>query len=285
MDLVFILTLLLIAFFVGIIGSMLGVGGGVILIPILTLGLKISVHTAVGTSIVAVIATSCAAAFFYIGERITNIRLGMLLEVATTTGGIAGALIAVIINPQLLAVLFGAVLVYASIYVILKREENGIHQSEVGSDRSKKMRLSSGYYDEALQTQVGYHVQRIPEGILASFLAGNISGLFGVGGGIVKVPVMNLIMKIPMKAVVATSNFMIGVTAAASAYIYYSQGFVNPLITVPVAMGVFLGALIGTRIVGKTKGSVLKLIFGIILAYFAIAMLINVLGVTIFPSI
>lgn len=281
MEPVSLLVLLIIALVAGVFGALLGLGGAVIIIPAFTLILNLPIHTAIGASIVAVIATSSAAATVYVGERITNIRLGMLLEVGTTVGAMTGALLATSLNTMVLSLVFGFVALYGAVYMILTRkkeaEEGVVAGSEIQPDR---FGLAGEYYDGALDTRIAYRVRGLGKGMAFSVLAGEVSGMLGVGGGIIKVPVMHYFMKIPMKVATATSNFMIGVTAVASAYIYYSRGFVDPLLTVPTAIGVFVGAQAGSRIAYRVRGATTRNIFALVLLYISIRMILEGVGVT-----
>jgi uncharacterized membrane protein YfcA len=260
-----ILAILAIAFGVGLVGSMLGLGGGVLIIPILTIFLGVPIKTAIGTSIISVIATSSAAGAVYVSHGMTHTRLGMVLEVATTLGALAGGITAVLISPRWLEGIFGLVLLYVVYSMQRLPSGEGIGQP-TGT-------LEASYLDPLTSQQVTYGVRHLPFGLGASFLAGNVSGLLGIGGGIIKVPIMTLIMGIPLKAAVATSNFMIGVTAATSAVIYYARGYVDPQIAVPTALGVLLGAQLGSRLGSRARSVTLRRLFQVLLAIFAVQML------------
>jgi len=280
MDVLFVVIALIGAAIAGVFGSLLGLGGGIIIVPVLTIGLKVDIKTAIGASIVAVIATSSAAATVYVHERITNIKLGMILETATTIGAIVGALIVVYVNKQILAAAFGMVLIYAAFYMTLKLE-NTISGSSSEKDNGKakdNLRLSGRYYDKTIDKTVEYKVKNLQRGLVASYAAGNLSGMLGIGGGIVKVPAMNVWMKVPMKAAVATSNFMIGVTGVASAYIYYANGLISPVITAIVAVGVFLGASFGSRIANRIRTEMIRKAFIVVVSIMAVTMFLRALG-------
>ncbi len=253
-----------IGLFVGILGSMLGIGGGVLLIPILTGLLNLPIKVAIGTSIVSVIATSSAAGSVYVGRGMSHTRLAMLLEIATTLGAMAGGITAVLISGRALSGIFALVLLYVS-YSMGRARIEDVNAQPTGL-------LDTSYTDPLSGKQVNYGVRNLPAGMGASFLAGNISGLLGIGGGVVKVPVMTLIMNMPMRAAVATSNFMIGITAATSAVIYYQHGYVNPQFAVPTALGVLFGAQLGSRLGGRIQSGRLKQIFRWLLLLFAIEM-------------
>ncbi len=261
-----IILIFVVALAVGILGSMLGIGGGVLLIPLLTGLFGIPIKNAIGASIVSVIATSSAAGAVYVGHDLSHTRLAMILEIATTLGALAGGITAVLISPNLLEGIFAAVLLYVVFSMRrLPREENA-HTHPTGT-------LDTRYIDPSNGQEVVYGVDRLPAGMAASFFAGNVSGLLGIGGGIIKVPIMSLVMHMPMRAAIATSNFMIGVTAATSAVIYYQRGFIDPQIAIPTALGVLAGAQIGARIGGRVRSHRLKQIFQGLLLIFAIQML------------
>jgi uncharacterized protein len=260
-----LLPIFLIALAIGLLGSMLGIGGGVLIIPLLTLLFDVPIKTAIGASIVSVIATSSAAGAVYVGHGMTHTRLAMILEIATTLGALAGGITAVLLDPRYLFLLFGVVLLYV-VYSMRKMPQ------DEGGNRPTGL-LDTTYVDPLAGRPITYGVQHLPAGMAASFLAGNVSGLLGIGGGIIKVPIMSIVMGMPLKAAIATSNFMIGVTAATSAVIYYGRGLIDPQIAVPTALGVLVGAQIGPRIGGKARSRTLKLVFQGLLLVFAIQMI------------
>lgn len=253
---------------------MVGLGGGVFLIPLLTLWVGVPIHAAIGASIVAVIATSSAGAVSYLHEHLTNVRLAMTLETTTVSGAILGGLTAAHLSRSLLSAIFAVALVAVGVSMLRRREEIGGQGEVAGS-----LRLGGEYYDQALGRQVRYGVRNLPVGLLVSFLAGNVSGLLGIGGGVIKVPAMVLAMGVPMRAAVATSNFMIGVTAVGSAFVYYSRGFVLPEVAVPTAIGVFLGSTVSARLAARMRGRRLELIFALLLLFFAAEMFLDVAGI------
>jgi uncharacterized membrane protein YfcA len=271
MDILTFFLLVLLAIVAGLIGAILGLGGGIIIVPGLTLLFHYDVKIAIATSLVSVIATSSAAATVYVAERLTNIRLGMTLEVATTIGALAGGLTAVYISGRYLYFIFAAVLIYAGVNMIRRREASVISDETIASESS----INGSFTDPTTGKTVCYAVDRIPTGMLGSAGAGILSGLLGVGGGIIKVPLMNLVMRIPMKACIATSNFMIGVTAATGALVYWSSGLVNPVITAPVAIGVIIGARLGTMMVGRMHTRALRLAFVVLIAITAVQMVLR----------
>jgi len=269
----------------GLAGSFLGIGGGIFLVPFLTLGLQVDPRVAIATSLVAVIATSSGAASVYVRDRITNLRLGMFLEIATTVGAILGALVAIYIDPRALFLLFGVVSAYAAVYMARTREtaKDRAERAAPASETPDRLRLASVYLDPEDRAMYRYRVARPLAGFGASAVAGSVSGLLGVGGGFVKVPVMHVLMRVPMKAAVATSNFMIGVTAAASAFIYYSSGFLDPGLAAMAVLGVLAGTVAGTRLMLHTKPHRIRLVFAGFLLVIGAVMALRAFGVGVVP--
>jgi uncharacterized protein len=267
----------------GAFGSMLGIGGGVLIIPALVLGFDVPVHVAVATSLVAVIATSSAATSVYVGRGLTNMRLGMTLELATTLGGIAGGLLAATLPAKTLLIVFALFLVPIAVLLVRGKTERGeaVDAPAAARGRSDRTRRGLGgvYYNARTDEFLAYETRNLPIGMGLSLVAGGLSGLLGVGGGILKVPAMNLAMGIPLRVAAATSNFMIGVTAAASLVIYVQRGLLDPLISAPVALGVTGGALVGTYIAPKVSSLLLARIFAVLLALIAVQTLLRALGV------
>ena len=263
------LLIFVISIIVGVLGSMLGIGGGVFLIPLLTGIVGLSIKTAIGASIISVIATSSAAGAVYIGRGLTHRRLAMVLEIATTLGALAGGITAILLSPNVLAGIFGAVLLYVA-YSMGKG-----YRGTADATPSTSGLLDTTYTDPLTGQPVSYGVHNFPSGMAASFLAGNISGLLGIGGGVIKVPVMNLVMKMPLRACIATSNFMIGITAATSAIIYYQHGYIDPTAAIPAALGILIGAQAGSRIGSRVRSAWLKRMFRWILLIFAAQMFIK----------
>ncbi len=270
-ELVQFLIILPLAASAGFFGALFGLGGGIILIPAITLLLGYPVKDAVAASAISVIATSTAAASAYVAERIVNVRLGMTLELATTTGALVGSLVAVYIAPQFLYFIFSAVLVYAGISMARGRRTVS-DETVIDLDRAG---LNGSYTDPATGRNVIYEVKKLPLGMFGSSIAGLMSGLLGVGGGIIKVPVMNSVMGVPLKAAIATSNFTIGVTAATAAAVYWSHGMIKPEIAAPSAIGVLIGARLGTRVAGKLRSKVLRYGFVIFVAITAVQMVLK----------
>lgn len=275
MSIAVLLILAVVAFLAGLGGSYLGVGGGVFLIPFMTLALGVQIKVAIATSLIGVIATSSGAASVYVRDHLTNLRLAMFLEVATTLGAIAGALVALRIPGEDLYVVFGIVVLYAAVTMLRVRETARQRAYQAGDEPplTKYLNLSSVYFDQEDQGVYRYRVERPLAGFGISAAAGVFSGLLGVGGGFIKVPAMNVLMRVPMKAAVATSNFMIGVTAAASAFIYYSQGLVDPGLAAMVIIGVFTGTNLGTRLLSHAKASNVRFVFSIFLGALGTAMI------------
>lgn len=266
--------ILLISVFAGFIGSLLGLGGGIIITPALTLLLGIDIKYAIGASIVSVIATSSGSAIAYLRDKITNVRAGMFLEIATTTGALTGAVIAGLVSTRYLYLIFGFLLLYSAVNMFKKRNQE-LPQKFPENPMSDKLKLNGSYYDKALGQTVDYHVTGIYGGFGMMYAAGIISGLLGIGSGVFKVMAMDSFMKLPMKVSTATSNFMIGVTAAASAGIYLTRGNIDPKIAAPVALGVLLGAAVGTKVMQRLKSTTLRLVFIPVLLYVSVEMIMK----------
>src|SRR5881397_3141873 len=250
-----LLLLAVAAFLAGLAGSYLGIGGGVFLIPFMTLALGIDIKVAIDTSLIGVIATS--------------------------SGSIAGAVVGILVPNVYLYLTFGVVVLYAAASMVRVAEtakDRAYRGGEEERPLVKRLNLSSVYFDQEDQGVYRYRVERPGAGFGASAAAGVFSGLLGVGGGFIKVPAMNILMRVPMKAAVATSNFMIGVTAAASAFIYYSQGLVNPQLAAMVIVGAFTGTNLGTRLLVRSKAANVRFLFAVFLAGLGIAMAARALG-------
>ena len=244
----------------GLIGALAGVGGGILVIPVLTLGFGVDIRLAVGASIVSVIATSSGAAAAYVRDRMTDMRVGMFLELATTTGAVCGALLAAVVAPAFLYVLLGVVLLSSAAMQATRLGEE-TPPTDPPSALASRLRLESSYPDRKLGREVPYSARRVPLGFALMWIAGVVSGLLGIGSGVLKVLAMDGAMRLPMKVSSATSNFMIGVTAAASAGIYLSRGDVDPRIAAPVALGVLAGAVVGARLLQHISNGAVRLIF------------------------
>ena len=269
-----VLIIFLVSIVAGFVGALFGLGGGVLIIPFLTLVEGVPVPLAVGASIVSVVATSSASAATYVQDHLTNLRLGMFLEIGTVAGAITGAFVSVFLPASALFILFGIILLYATMVMIRAR---GIDfPANVRPDKTSRiLALGSQYDDQSLNRVVKYEVTRTPLTVFIGYFAGIVSGLLGVGGGIINVPTMNLVSKVPVKVASATSNFMIGVTAAASASVYLLRGDVNPLLAAPLIVGVAGGALLGTRVLKVTPPTRVKVAFGILLAAISLLMILK----------
>jgi len=246
----FTLIILVGSCFAGLLGSLTGLGGGFIIIPLLTVFLHVDIHYAIGASLVSIIATSSGSAAAYVKEGITNMRLGMFLEVATTLGAVTGAMVAVYFPTNLLAILLGVILITSALLTLRKKAVQVVHQKNI---LAEKLKFNGSYPGE--NGTVEYSVSRIGGGFVMMLFAGLLSGLLGIGSGALKVLAMDNIMRIPFKVSTTTSNFMIGVTGAASAVVYLQRGYIEPSISMPVVIGVLTGALVGSKILVKTKSS------------------------------
>lgn len=266
------ILIFLFAIIAGLIGALLGLGGGIVIIPFLTLVLGIPIHEAIGASIVSVIATSSGSAIAYVRDKITNIRIGMFLETATTVGAITGAFIATHISVKALYITFALLMLYSAVTMTRKRNAGYVEGQTTEAPLARRLKMSGQYLDKATRTEIHYKVANIFPGWLVNYIAGILSGLLGIGGGAFKVLGMDVFMKLPMKVSTATSNFMIGVTAAASAGVYFTRGDINPVIAGPVALGVLIGALAGTQLMVRLHSKTLRTLFVPVLLYVAIQM-------------
>ncbi len=245
----------------GLLGALTGLGGGVVIVPVLALLFKVDIRYAIGASLVSVIATSSGAAVAYVREGLSNIRIGMFLEVATTLGALLGAYLVARVSGHGIAVLFGIVLLYSAFATFRQRAEP-LPTCQI-DPLAKRLELSGTY--PTLNGVETYSAQRVPLGFGIMFLAGTLSGLLGIGSGAVKVLAMDQAMKLPFKVSTTTSNFMIGVTAAASAGIYLARGYINPGIAMPVMLGVLAGSLLGTHILVRVRVATLKSFFALVI--------------------
>jgi uncharacterized membrane protein YfcA len=263
----------------GAFGSLLGLGGGILIVPLLTLGFGLSLPEAVGVSLVSVIMTSSAAAGVYLEKHVANLRLGMTLELFTALGALVGGSIAFVLDERLLSVLFAGLLAYVAFTMArAPSQEHGPEISSLDEDVEADDEEDSPA-ERALDrlSGEGYRVRNLGRGIVGSTGAGVASALFGIGGGIIKVPLMNLAMGVPLRVATATSNLMIGITAAASAVIYLVRGEIDPYVAGPIAIGVFLGATLGSRVSHRIDLRYLRLLFVVVLLYTAFQMLMRAL--------
>lgn len=252
----------------GLLGALTGLGGGVVIVPVLTLLFHIDIRYAIGASLVSVIATSSGAAAAYVREGFSNVRIGMFLEIATTLGALVGAYLTALASPNIIGFIFGAVLLYSA-YASLSSHPAAAHREP----NVLALRLNlQGSYPVSTGTE-SYVAQNVPGGFSLMFVAGALSGLLGIGSGAVKVLAMDRAMRLPFKVSTTTSNFMIGVTAAASAGIYLSRGYISPGLAMPVMLGVLVGSLAGTRILVKARVKTLRLIFAGVIVLLGIEMI------------
>lgn len=276
------LLMLLVGIFAGIMGAILGIGGGMIVTPIVTLAMGLDIKYAIGASIVAVIATSSGSTIAFLKDDVLNLRVAMFLEIATTIGAIIGALLTGAFDPTILYVLFGSLLVFSSWNMYRKMRAGKEVLKRVHPDKwSEKLNLNSSYYDKNLKKQVDYQVENIPGGFLIMLGAGLASGMLGIGSGAFKVMAMDGAMKMPLKPSSATSNLMMGVTAAASATVYFFNGSIRPDIAVPLALGILVGSTFGSRIMQILPSKAIRIIFIPILLYLGLQMILKGFGVTI----
>jgi hypothetical protein len=261
-------------------GGMLGMAGGIFIVPILTIFGHIEIHTAIGASIISVIACSCGGAAPFLKNRLTNIRLAIVLEIATTTGALTGVVLAGILPVSYLYFIFAAIL-FISAHQMLARRRDPLLASALSdaSHSSDALGLNSSYPDRELGREVAYRVHRVALGMALMYGAGLISALLGIGSGVLKIPAMDTAMRLPIKVSSATSNFMIGVTAAASAGIYFMRGSIVTEVAGPVAFGSVLGAIVGARLLLIVSNDKLRLLFVAVLVLLGIQMLLTVFGV------
>ncbi|MBU0278835.1 MULTISPECIES: sulfite exporter TauE/SafE family protein [unclassified Gemella] len=277
-----IFYLILWSILAGFIGSLVGLGGGLIVTPVLTIFFGVDIKYAIGASIIAVIATSSGSAIAFVKDGISNIKIGLFLEIFTTVGGIIGALLSGIFSSKLLYIFFSIILLN-SFYGMLKKsgiiKKFKVKNEFVENDKySKKFEFSSSYYDKAEKKEVSYNVTNVEKGSLVMFGAGMASGLLGIGSGAFKVIALDDYMKLPLKVSTATSNFMMGVTACASALIYFFNGTINPFIAAPVAIGTLIGSRFGAKVMQKINAKYIRLIFLPILLFTIINMFLKGLG-------
>ncbi len=269
--LTFTIILLLGAYCAGLLGSLTGLGGGVVIIPLLTLALGVDFQYAIGGALVASIATSSGSGSAYVKEGITNIRLGMFLEIATSIGAVVGALVAIYLNNNIIAVIFGIVLIMTVVNQLRHKTD---HENVKGSETARRLKLY-GSYPLKDGTWRYYELTNVGGGFGVMVVAGALSGILGIGSGVLKVLAMDTIMKVPFKVSTTTSNFMIGVTAATSAVVYLQRGNIEPGIAFPVMVGVLAGALTGARLLKTLNVSTLRKIFCLAIALVALNMIYN----------
>ncbi len=253
----------------GFLGALLGIGGGILIIPFLTLFLHIDIRFAIAASLISIVATSSGAAASFLRDHLTNLRVAVLLEVGTVFGAITGYLISHKIESRYLFLLFGFFLLFSAAMMLKKREDSLAHQDHPWS---KALKLSGSFPNEKGQ-MVTYPVDHVPLGLILMYVAGILSALLGIGSGILKVLAMDSAMKLPMKVSSATSNFMIGVTATASAGAYFFEGSVRPQIAGPVALGIIVGSFFGAQQMLKIKSKTIRILFIVVLVIASIQMI------------
>jgi uncharacterized membrane protein YfcA len=253
----------------GFLGALTGLGGGVVIVPLLCLLFKVDLHYAIGASLVSVIATSSGAAAAYVREGYSNIRIGMFLEIATTLGALLGAYLTARISGHWIGVIFGLVLLYSAWASF--RGRPAVQRSSEYNSLAIKLKLRGSY--PVGHKSERYVAEHVPAGFGIMFIAGTLSGLLGIGSGAVKVLAMDQVMKLPFKVSTTTSNFMIGVTAAASAGLYFSRGYIVPGLAMPVMLGVLAGSLIGSRILVNARVNALRLVFSVVIVGLGIEMI------------
>lgn len=267
--LAFTLILLAASYCAGLLGSLTGLGGGVVVIPVLTLCFGVDFHYAVGAALVASIATSSGSGSAYVKEGVTNIRLGMFLEIATTIGAVCGAAVAIYLNSNTIAIIYGSVLVLTA---VMQQRRKSDHDGVVGSEMARRLKLF-GSWPQKDGTMKHYQLRHVGGGFSVMYVAGVLSGILGIGSGVLKVIAMDGIMKVPFKVSTTTSNFMMGVTACASAVIYVQRGNIVPGMACPVMIGVLFGALTGAKLLKRLDVRLLRRIFCIVILMVAANMI------------
>jgi uncharacterized membrane protein YfcA len=255
----------------GFLGSLTGLGGGVVIVPLLALAFGVDIRYAIGASLVSVIATSSGAAAAFVKEGFSNIRIGMFLEIATTLGALLGASLATRLSTSVIAVVFGVVLLYSAF--LSSRPHDEVALAAKPDRLAMRLRLDGSF--PSLGGERSYHVQGVPAGFSLMAVAGALSGLLGIGSGAVKVLAMDHAMRIPFKVSTTTSNFMIGVTAAASAGVYLSRGYIDPALAMPVMLGVLAGSMLGARVLVNARTHILRRVFALVILVLAVEMIYN----------
>ena len=267
------------SFLGGVLGAISGLGGGVVIVPVLTVFLRMPIQDAIGASMISIIAVSSGAGSVYVKDRVTNIRIAMFLELSTALGAIFGAAVLTrLLNASALSVVFGAVLLLSLVPVVAKFGEElpaGVRNDPLAA----RLRLNSSYFDHRLKREVKYQVTGIPQALGIMAAAGVISGLLGIGAGAMKVLAHEIFMKVPTKVSTATSNFMIGVTAASAAGVYLRRGLVLPYLVVPVATSVLLGAFLGAKIMERMSNANIRKVFAALMAVVGAQMVLRGLGI------
>ena len=273
----FLAALAATAFGAGIIGAVLGLGGGILLVPLLTMVFGINLHYAMGASLVSVVATSSGAAAMYLRSGLSNIRIGLFLAMATVTGALIGAALSGVVPPRALELILGLALAY-SVIVTLRQLKVELPEGQPYDPLAMRFGLEGTYDDVRLGREVKYRAGHVKTGVAVMWGAGLLSGLLGIGSGAFKVLALDYVMGLPMKVSTATSNFMIGITATASAAVYFGRGDIHPLIATPVALGVLLGASVGTVLMGRLRNTTVRALFLPVIVYLALSMIARGLG-------
>ncbi|MFM0506913.1 sulfite exporter TauE/SafE family protein [Paraburkholderia sp. RL17-373-BIF-A] len=288
MDLHYTLWLFAVSLGASALGGMLGMASGIFIVPVLTMFGHVDIHVAIGASIVSVIACSCGGAAPFLRERLTNVRLALVLETATTLGALSGVLLSGLIPVPALYFIFAVILLLSAQQMLARRIDPASAAATAGTPRANSwgasLQLDSSYPDRALGRDVAYRVQRVPLGLSLMYGAGLISALLGIGSGVLKIPAMDTALRLPIKVSSATSNFMIGVTAAASAGAYFLRGEIVTAIAGPVALGSVAGALLGARVLMRVSNDRLRVLFVAVLAALAVQMLLEAFGVHLFGA-
>jgi uncharacterized protein len=274
-DLDYSLALGLAAAAAAILGSMLGLGGGVFIVPMFTLYLGVDPKIAVGASAIAVVTNSVVGSSNHLRNGFTNIRLSMLLQVSTAIGAIVGAIVAIWVDASILKVVLGMILVYSAVSMIRSRKHAYPNAAPGDPD---PLALGAAFSDPTTGGEIRYIPQRVPFGLGISTGAGVLSGMLGIGGGVIQVPMMNLVMKMPVKAAAGTSSFMVGMTAVATATIFYSEGKIDPQVAVPAMLGVFIGSNVGSTLTKRLKTHRLIVLFFVMLTYLGLSMILDAFG-------
>jgi len=271
-------------FAAGLLGSMLGVGGGFIIVPVLTLALGLPIQYAIGSSLVSIVINACTATSIYIRGHMTNLKLGLLLSCTLVPGAAAGAFLAARLSSPTLTIIFGALMIYVS-YLMMPKKQRRLtpEQVEAAAEVREKEHaphawLDGCYYDQAVNEEISYQVHRPAVGMVTGFLAGIISSLLGIGGGIINVPVMNQLMKVPLKATIATSSLLLCFTTMTGSLIYVFNGYVVPYIVAPLIISVYLGASLGAALAHRSRSALLMWAFTIFLAITAVIMILKALN-------
>jgi len=268
----------------GLLGSMLGVGGGFIIVPVLTLALGLPIQYAIGSSLISIVINACTATSVYIRCHMTNLKLGLLLSCALVPGAVTGAFLAARLSSPVLTVIFGALMIYVA-YLMMPKKQRKLKPAQVEAagtvhekEHASHAWLDGCYYDPAVNREIAYQVHRPTLGLVTSFFAGVLSSLLGIGGGIVNVPVMSQFMKAPLKATIATSALMLAFTTMTGAIIYIFNGYVVPYVVAPLIISVFLGARLGAALAHRSRSALLMWIFAFFLAVTAVLMILKALN-------